>query len=80
MEILSKIGQTLPSVILILESPKLNESLNLGNYEIFSVMKRNEERKKGRRERRDGESGWERGGRRKSLAHCNSCSHLYILK
>lgn len=29
MEILSKIGQTLPSVILIVESPNLNESLNL---------------------------------------------------
>ena len=29
MEILSKIGQTLPSVILIVEPPNLNESLNL---------------------------------------------------
>lgn len=51
MEILSKIGQTLPSVILIVESPDLNESLNLGNGEIFSAT--------GRRRK-----GWEGRGRK----------------
>ena len=40
MEILRTIGQTLPSVILTVESPNLNESLNLGNDEIFSATGR----------------------------------------
>ena len=62
MEILSKIGQTLPSVILIVEPPNLNESLNLAMMRFLVPHGEGRKDWEGRERKEKGVSNREREG------------------